>query len=274
MNDYLLRIYFEQCLSTAAWAGGAALAVHLLASLGTTAPARAAAVALALGLFTALYTVAGVPPLPPAMRWQWVPWLTAAALLLLLVEEGKSAEGARVPLLLALTLAVEWFILRPNGRLAQFGEAVRLAFLVGLGTAFLALLWVGETRLAKAPMWRTFALQSLATAGAAAAYASHSQDFGRIMAGFAAALGATALVGLAKATETTGRTAVTVSGVAACGILLVNGLGSDFPIACTLLLLAAWLAPLLPNRGTFVDHALQFCAAVAPAALAAFIASW
>jgi hypothetical protein len=94
------------------------------------------------------------------------------------------------------------------------------------------------------------------------------------MAGFAAALGATALVGLAKATETTGRTAVTVSGVAACGILLVNGLGSDFPIACTLLLLAAWLAPLLPNRGTFMDHALQFCAAVAPAALAAFIASW
>jgi len=70
MNDYLLRIYFEQCLSTAAWAGGAALAVHLLASLGTTAPARAAAVALALGLFTALYTVASMPPLPPAMRWQ------------------------------------------------------------------------------------------------------------------------------------------------------------------------------------------------------------
>lgn len=274
MNDYLLRRYLEECLSTAMWAGGAALVVHLIASLGTTAPARAAAVALAVGLFAALYTVDGVPPLPPAARWQWVPWLTAASLLLLLVEEGKSAEGARVPLLLALTLGVEWFILRPNGRIAQWGEPVRLALLIGLGTAFLALLWVGEARAAKAPMWRTCLLQSLATLGAAASYATHSQAFGRIGAGLAAALGATALVGLAKATETTGRTAVTAAAVAACGILLVNGLATDFPIASTLLLVAAWLAPLLPNQGKFKDHALQFGAAIAPAALAAFIASW
>jgi hypothetical protein len=274
MHDYLLRLYFEQCLSTAAWAGGAALAVHLLASLGATAPGRAAAVALVLGLFTALFTVDGVPPLPPASRWQWVPWLTAASLLLLLVEEGKSAEGARVPLLLA-----------PHGRgrvvhpaPERIGSRVRRAGAArlpdrarrsssrcsGSGDAAREGADVADLR-----------PPAVATAGERRRPTRRtSQDFGRIMAGFAAALGAIGAGGLAKATEMTGRTAVTVSTVAACGILLVNGLASDFPIASTLLLLAAWLAPLLPNQGTFKDHALQFSAAFAPAALAAFIASW
>jgi hypothetical protein len=272
MHDYLLRRFLEQCLWTAAWAGGASLAVQLLGAIGETKPARAAAAAIAVGLFTALYHVQGVPSLPPDSRWQWIPWIAAAALLLLFVEEGKSAPGVRAPLLLALTGAIDWFVLRPNGRLSGLSEPVRLTILIGLGTVFLAVLWSGETRAALVPMWRTFGLQAVTAAATAVCYATRSQDFGRITAGFAAALGAAALFGLAKAAETAGRTAATVASVFFCGLLLVNGLSVDFPVASALLLLASWLAPLLPNRGTGRDHAIQISCAVAPAAIAVVIA--
>jgi hypothetical protein len=273
---YFQRLYFEDCLVTAMWTGGVALALQLLGAVGGWTPpgaARAVSVALVAGLFTGLIYMGLMPPLPVKERWQWVPWLSLASLLLLFAEEGKAAPVLRLPLLVLLAGALEWLILRPSIPLAESSETTRTIVMVAVGVAIFVLFWSGESRAAHMPAWRTFTSYAITAAGTGLTYSETiSTGYGQFTGGLAASLAAAAVVGLGKSDAPAGRTPVTVATTAFGTMLLLSSLSPDFPKVPALLLLAAWLVPLVPHPGSMKTNSLQLTAVVLITALGAFIA--
>jgi len=145
--------------------------------------------------------------------------------------------------------------------------------MLAVGVAIFFILWAGEARVALAPAWRVFISYAITAAVGAFCFAAGGEArFGQVTGGLAAALGAAAVVGLGKSDSPAGRTPVTVATMAFGGMLLVNGLASDFPIVPAVLLLAAWLIPLIPHGGTTKSNSFQFAGVVVTTALAALIA--
>jgi hypothetical protein len=270
------RLYFESCLVTAAWAGGIALALVILGAIGGWTPAvaaRSVSVGLVVGFLAGLVTVDGLPPLPAHERWQWVPWLTTATLLLLYAEEGKSATATRFPLLVLLAFALEWLIVRPALSLGQTSDMVRIGIYVAIGIAIFSLFASFEARVARLPTWRVFLSCAITTAGASIAYAAgFSGRFGQMTAGLAACFGAAAVVGFGKSDIVAGRTPVSVATMAFVGMLLAAGLTSDFPKVSAVMLLISWMVPLVPHAGTGKTNAIQFAAIVVTTTLGALLA--
>lgn len=270
------RLYFESCLVTAMWAGGVAFALEILGAVGGWNPAAAArsvSIGIVIGFLAGLVTVDGLPPLPVHERWQWVPWLTTATLLLLYAEEGKSAPVMRFPLLVLLVFALEWLVVRRALPVANLSEMARIGIFVAVGIAIFSLFASFESRVARLPAWRVFLSCAITAAGAAFAYAAaNSTRFGQMTAGLAAAFGAAALVGIGKSEILAGRTPVSVATMAFVGMLLAAGLTSDFPKVSAVLLLASWMIPLVPHSGTGKTNSIQFAAIVVTTTLAALLA--
>jgi hypothetical protein len=274
--DPFQRIYFEHCLVTAMWAGGVTLALVVLGAVGGWNPAAAArflSVGLVVGFLAGLVTVDGLPPLPVHERWQWSAWLTTATLLLLYAEEGKAAPVTRFPLMVLLSFALEWLVVRPALSLGQASDMVRLGVFVAIGIAIFALFASFEARVARLPMWRVFTSCGITAAGAAFAYAaSISTRLGQMTGGLAACFGAAAVVGFGKSDIVAGRTPVSVATMAFLGLLLVSGLSSDFSKVAAVLLLISWMIPLVPHPGTAKTNAIQIGAIVVTSTLAALLA--
>jgi len=270
------RLYFESCLVTAAWAGGITLALVILGAIGGWTPAvaaRSVSVGLVVGFLSGLVTVDGLPPLPVHERWQWVPWLTTATLILLYAEEGKAAPATRFPLLVLLAFALEWLIVRRALSFGQASDMVRLGVLVAIGIAIFSLFASFESRVARLPTWRVFTSCAITTAAAAFAYAAaNSTRFGQMTAGLAACFGAAAVVGFGKSDIVAGRTPVSVATMAFVGMLLAAGLTSDFPKASAVMLLISWMIPLVPHAGTGKTNSIQFAAIFVVTLLGALLA--
>ncbi|MSR48028.1 MAG: hypothetical protein EXS13_13380 [Planctomycetes bacterium] len=262
LRSWLEEPIVNEWLCTLGWAAGVALLVQVAGALagGTLAKSGAAgSVALVLGFVASVCTVVpGMPALPPAERWQWCAWLTAASLLLLLFEERQRATAMlRFLVHLGLVVALVWWIVRPSGRAREWSPLELQIAQIGGGLALLLLLLLGEARVATGAAWTQALPGVLAAAGAVAILGDCTFDrLARCAAGLFAAQLVALLIGVAHRATPPSRAAFSAGTIALSSVLAYAVCARSISDAAALLLLLAWACVLLPARTATTGRAL------------------
>lgn len=273
--DVVLRVALLTIIAPAAIGAAGAIVARFL-SPGSIGRALAMAISVAAGLVTAHLGAAGAPPIPPVDTLGWLPFVTVAALIVLLPLERRAPRLGALAFLLTAGLAAGAAFL--VGRPAWTGggaTALGLGVLAVGGAGAASALDAAARRL---PVWSVLACVAAATGGlSVASLFSHTALFAMLLGGAAAALGGLALAGLLLRSLVPARAAFAALALTAVSELLYLRLFAGLPLASAVLgglsLLAPLAAAILPVRvrgRSFL--AIAFTALVAAAAaLAAYV---
>jgi hypothetical protein len=216
---------------------GVALAV-LLARRKT--PVASAPLAVALGFFASWLAVFHAQwSLPPRQAMDWMPWIILLAMVGALLAERLAAIGSKAGARLALALAVAALTAWPA--LPSLGPEKTALTIAAAG----ALIWLAWSVLARAARNRpTPAVLLTVVAGGAglAIMLDASQMIGQLSGALAAAVGASAVLALARGQGGLCGAAVGVASLVLGALLLMATIYAGFPLEYALLLAGGLLA--------------------------------